>query len=85
MITMSHGMASGHSAAWIFHQRRVALRAVFQRVVEPDNRQRLPRQDVALTAVEEMRLLTDIAYVGNVYVPEWTGCPDDVLKKLGVS
>jgi gluconate 2-dehydrogenase gamma chain len=29
--------------------------------------------------------IKDIAYVGNVYVPEWTGCPDDVLKKLGVS
>jgi hypothetical protein len=28
--------------------------------------------------------MKDIAYMGNVYVPEWTGCPDEVLKKLGV-
>jgi hypothetical protein len=28
--------------------------------------------------------IKDLAYLGNVYVPEWTGCPDEVLKKLGV-
>ena len=28
--------------------------------------------------------IKDIAYIGNVYVPQWTGCPDEVLKKLGV-
>jgi hypothetical protein len=28
--------------------------------------------------------IKDLAYIGNVYVPEWTGCPDEVLKKLGV-
>jgi gluconate 2-dehydrogenase gamma chain len=26
----------------------------------------------------------DLQYMGNRYVPEWTGCPDDVLKKIGV-
>lgn len=28
--------------------------------------------------------IKDLQYTGNVFVPEWTGCPDDVLKKLGV-
>jgi hypothetical protein len=28
--------------------------------------------------------IKDLEYQGNVFVPEWTGCPDDVLKKLGV-
>jgi gluconate 2-dehydrogenase subunit 3-like protein len=28
--------------------------------------------------------IKDLQYLGNVYVPEWTGCPDEVLKKLGV-
>lgn len=28
--------------------------------------------------------IKDLEYMGNVYVPEWTGCPDAVLKKLGV-
>jgi gluconate 2-dehydrogenase gamma chain len=28
--------------------------------------------------------IKDLAYIGNVYVPQWTGCPDEVLKKLGV-
>jgi gluconate 2-dehydrogenase gamma chain len=28
--------------------------------------------------------IKDIAYIGNVYVPQWTGCPDEVLKKLGL-
>jgi hypothetical protein len=28
--------------------------------------------------------IKDLAYSGNVYVPEWTGCPDEVMKKLGV-
>jgi gluconate 2-dehydrogenase gamma chain len=27
----------------------------------------------------------DIAYVGNRMVPEWNGCPDAVVSKLGVS
>ena len=28
--------------------------------------------------------IADLEYMGNRYVPEWTGCPADVLKKLGV-
>jgi len=28
--------------------------------------------------------IKDLAYQGNVFVPEWKGCPDEVLKKLGV-
>jgi gluconate 2-dehydrogenase gamma chain len=28
--------------------------------------------------------IADLQYMGNRYVPEWTGCPDDVVKKLGV-
>jgi gluconate 2-dehydrogenase gamma chain len=28
--------------------------------------------------------IADLAYQGNVFVPEWKGCPDEVLKKLGV-
>ena len=27
----------------------------------------------------------DLEYVGNEFVPEWTGCPDDALKKLGLA
>jgi hypothetical protein len=26
----------------------------------------------------------DLKYMGNVMVPEWKGCPDEALKKLGV-
>lgn len=26
----------------------------------------------------------DLQYMGNRYVAEWTGCPEEVLKKLGV-
>ncbi len=29
--------------------------------------------------------IKDLAYIGNVYVPEWKGCPDEVLKKLGLA
>ena len=28
--------------------------------------------------------IKDLEYQGNVFVPEWKGCPDPVLKKLGV-
>jgi hypothetical protein len=28
--------------------------------------------------------IEDLQYVGNRYVPEWTGCPPEVLKKIGV-
>jgi gluconate 2-dehydrogenase gamma chain len=28
--------------------------------------------------------VTDLQYMGNTFVAEWNGCPDDVLKKLGV-
>lgn len=27
----------------------------------------------------------DLKYIGNTYVREWKGCPEDQLKKLGVS
>ena len=27
----------------------------------------------------------DLQYMGNTYVPEWTGCPEEALKDLGVS
>ena len=27
----------------------------------------------------------DLRYIGNAYVREWKGCPDEALKKLGVS
>jgi gluconate 2-dehydrogenase subunit 3-like protein len=29
--------------------------------------------------------IQDLQYQGNVFVDEWTGCPDAALKKLGVS
>jgi gluconate 2-dehydrogenase gamma chain len=28
--------------------------------------------------------IADLRYMGNGYVPEWTGCPGEVLKKLGL-
>jgi hypothetical protein len=28
--------------------------------------------------------IDDLKYMGNVFVPEWKGCPDEVMKKLGV-
>jgi hypothetical protein len=28
--------------------------------------------------------IADLQYMGNGYVPEWTGCPTAVLKKLGL-
>ena len=28
--------------------------------------------------------LEDLRYIGNTYVAEWAGCPDECLKKLGV-
>jgi Gluconate 2-dehydrogenase subunit 3 len=28
--------------------------------------------------------IADLQYMGNVYVPEWTGCPPEALKKLGL-
>ena len=27
----------------------------------------------------------DLRYIGNTFVPQWTGCPEPQLKKLGVS
>jgi hypothetical protein len=27
--------------------------------------------------------IRDLAYTGNVYVPEWTGCPVEVMKSWG--
>jgi hypothetical protein len=29
--------------------------------------------------------LQDLQYIGNTYVPEWVGCPDECLHHLGVS
>jgi len=27
----------------------------------------------------------DLGYIGNTFVPKWTGCPEPVLKKLGLT
>ena len=29
--------------------------------------------------------IDDLGYIGNTLVAEWTGCPDDVLRKLGAT
>jgi Gluconate 2-dehydrogenase subunit 3 len=29
--------------------------------------------------------IKDLQYTGNVFVPEWKGCPDEVLQRLGVT
>ena len=29
--------------------------------------------------------MNDLQYMGNTFVPEWKGCPDEALKKLGVT
>jgi hypothetical protein len=29
--------------------------------------------------------IEDLGYIGNTFVAEWTGCPADVLRKLGVT
>jgi hypothetical protein len=29
--------------------------------------------------------IQDLAYMGNTFVPEWTGCPPEALKKLGLA
>jgi hypothetical protein len=28
--------------------------------------------------------IDDLGYMGNVSVPSWNGCPDDVLRRLGL-
>ena len=28
--------------------------------------------------------MDDLQFMGNTFVPEWTGCPDDALRKLGL-
>ena len=28
--------------------------------------------------------MDDLQYMGNTFVPEWKGCPDEAMKKLGV-
>ncbi|MBI1874726.1 MAG: gluconate 2-dehydrogenase subunit 3 family protein, partial [Acidobacteria bacterium] len=28
--------------------------------------------------------MEDLRYLGNKFVREWTGCPEEALKKLGV-
>jgi hypothetical protein len=29
--------------------------------------------------------MDDIGYMGNTFVAEWTGCPPEVLTKLGLA
>jgi hypothetical protein len=29
--------------------------------------------------------IADLGYMGNTYVPKWTGCPPEALKKLGLA
>jgi gluconate 2-dehydrogenase gamma chain len=29
--------------------------------------------------------IEDLQYIGNTFVPEWKGCPEEALKKLGVT
>ncbi|MFL5517554.1 MAG: gluconate 2-dehydrogenase subunit 3 family protein [Gemmatimonadales bacterium] len=43
-------------------------------------------RDLVATAFWSSRLgVRDLQYQGNVALPEWSGCPDAALRKLGVS
>lgn len=43
-------------------------------------------RDLVATGFWTSRMgMDDLQFVGNRVVPEWTGCPDEALKKLGVS
>jgi gluconate 2-dehydrogenase gamma chain len=43
-------------------------------------------RDLAATGFFTSKMgMADLQYQGNVFVSEWTGCPDAALKKLGVS
>jgi hypothetical protein len=43
-------------------------------------------RDLVATAFWSSRIgARDLRYQGNVPLPEWTGCPDAALRKLGVS
>jgi hypothetical protein len=43
-------------------------------------------RDLTATGFFTSRLgVADLQYQGNVFVDEWTGCPEAALKKLGVS
>ena len=43
-------------------------------------------RDLVATAFWSSRVgVRDLQYQGNVPLPEWTGCPDAALQKLGVS
>ncbi len=43
-------------------------------------------RDLVATAFWSSRIgVRDLQYQGNVALPEWTGCPDAALRKLGVS
>ena len=43
-------------------------------------------RDLVATAFWSSRVgVRDLQYQGNVPLPEWTGCPDVALRKLGVS
>jgi hypothetical protein len=42
-------------------------------------------RDLTATGFWTSRMgLEDLRYIGNTYVSEWIGCPDECLKKLGV-
>jgi hypothetical protein len=29
--------------------------------------------------------MDDLQFMGNTFVPEWNGCPDEALRKLGLT
>lgn len=42
-------------------------------------------RDLTATGFWTSRIgVTDLQYSGNVYVADWTGCPEEALKKLGL-
>lgn len=63
----------------------------------PDDAPRLPKlahgraffasfRDLTATGFWTTKMgIEDLRYLGNRYVAEWRGCPDEALKKLGVS
>jgi hypothetical protein len=66
-------------------------------LVAPDDAPRLPMlshgraffasfRDLVATGFWTTKMgMEDLQYMGNRYVAEWKGCPDEALKKLGVS
>lgn len=91
-LDLQSNRSFGHDFAGctVDQQKQILDRIAYPAKAAPDDSQAVAffnhLRDLVVGSFYSSKIgIKDIAYVGNRMVPQWNGCPADVVAKLGVS